>query len=163
MLIQNCAIIGNCDVTYSTYHPLFQFELIYLIQSRYNYRISEVLNLSLESLQNDFNVCVRLSKCQEYSYIRDVEIYPQLLELFTITHNNSFTVTYKNYYHYLKRVHPEILIKTAGKNSKVTHSFRYKNARALKSITSNKKIIKAKLHHQSVKSQDYYLKNKTSK
>lgn len=151
------AVVGNCSVSCSGLIPVHQFETIFLLQSRFSLRVSEVLRLSLSSLHEDFNICVKLSKCKEYIFIRDEECYIRLLSIFEKSENQTFTILYLDYYRYLKKYHPEIILKTKGKNFKVSHSFRYRNLKKAKEFIKDKQALKAKLHHQSVKSQEYYV------
>lgn len=153
-------VLNGLVCNHEEYEPLGQLNTILLIQKRYSFRISEILNLNLESLNDDFTIHVKLSKCTEYTVIRDIEVFELLQKIFSHNFNNSFTVTYKNYYNYLKKYHNELLIKSKTNNAKVTHSFRYRKAQMLKDQNKNEKIIKAELHHQSIKSQKYYLKQK---
>jgi hypothetical protein len=154
------SIFSGIVANYTDYDILGQLNTVLLIQQRYSYRISEVLNLDITSLADDFNIQVKLSKCEEYSIIRDEEIYNKLQIIFSHTPKKTFTITYKNYYYFLNKYHNGLVIKSKTHNNKVTHSFRYRKAEKIKQQSNNKKIIKASLHHQSVKSQDYYLNSK---
>lgn len=153
-------VVSGLFAHHTEYDTLGQLNTVLLIQKRYTFRISEVLNLNIESLSDDFNIHVKLSKCNEYSVIRDEEIHSLLKSIFNHNYNNSFTITYKNYYNYLLKYHNGLIIKSNTDNNKVTHSFRYRKAQKLKASDKDPKIIKASLHHQSVKSQKYYLKLK---
>lgn len=152
------AIIGKSLVTFPAGSLIHQFETVFLFQKRYNFRVSEILRLSKKSLYDDFQIILKLSKCDEYEFIRDEELWKGLFKIFSLNNSETFTINYKDYYRYLKRVHPDVIIKNLGKSNKVTHSFRYHSAKKLKEFNQNKKVLKAKLHHQSIKSQDYYLK-----
>lgn len=157
------AVIGNSFVTFPPGSLIDQLETVFLFQSRYAFRTAEILRLSKSSLHDDFNICVKLAKCDEYTFIRDEELYNKLYSIFSVNNFESFSITYKDYYRYISKYHKEVIIKNLGRNNKVTHSFRYKSAKKLKELTNDKKIIKAKLHHQSIKSQDYYLRNPRKK
>jgi len=151
-------IFGTTIEHHSEYSPLGQMNTILLIQERYNFRISEVLRLSSNCLMPDFNISVKLSKCTAYSIIRDEEIWNLLSEIFAHNINKSFTIPYKSYYWYLSHYHSNLIIRKKNGNNKVSHSFRYKKAQQLQSNDAPEMLIKAQLHHQSKKSQKYYLK-----
>ncbi len=152
------SIIGKSSVKYPAGSLVHQLETVFLFQKRYNFRTSEILRLSKKCLYDDFQIILKLSKCDEYEFIRDEELWNALSKIFSLNNCETFTINYKDYYRYLNRFHPEVVIKNLGKSNKVTHSFRYVSAKKLKEFTQNKKVLKAKLHHQSIKSQDYYLK-----
>lgn len=151
------SILGNTSICYSLNSSIAQFELIRKIQNRYSFRISEVLRLNSECLFDDFKIAFQLSKCNDYAIVRDDEIYQELKIIFNKSYNKSFDVSYLSYYNYLIKYFPKLVIRLAGKNNKVTHSFRYRNSRNLFSQIENKKIIQSLLHHKSVNSQTYYL------
>lgn len=153
-------ILGNVSVYHSAYDEIGQLNIIHLLLKRYNFRISEILRLNIDSLYTDKNICVKLSKSKDYIFVRDAEIHDLLSVLFKNTHNHSFTVIYKDVHYFLNRYFSNEIISDGKKNRKVTHAYRYYNARNIKSITDNKQIIKASLRHKSIKSQEYYLKTK---
>jgi hypothetical protein len=154
------SILGNVNIQHNAYSRLAQFELIFKIQSHYNFRTIEILRLNNSSLYPDDNILIKLAKCEEFEFIRDAEIWNELNTVFTHTENHCFEVSYKEYYSYFCRFKKHHIIKGHTKTRKVTHSFRYVRAKLLKARTDDKKIIKAGLHHQSIKSQEYYLKSK---
>ena len=57
-------------------------ELIMKIQERYSFRISEILRLNIESLFEDFKILIKLSKTNDFIFIRDIEIYNELKKFF---------------------------------------------------------------------------------
>jgi len=156
---QNIAIFGKCHVALDTGSLPHQLETILLIQKRYAFRISEILKLDINSLHPDYNICIKLSKCNDFCFIRDPEYYDLLQVIFKCTRNKAFEVSYKEYYYFLKRYHPDEVLYYSGKNDKVTHSFRHLAVKELKRITKDKKIIQAKLRHKSISSQEYYSKS----
>ena len=154
------SILGNCNIQHAETSLVAQLEIIHLIQLRYAFRISEVLNLNNSSLHDDFNVCVKLSKCSDFFFFRDEEIWCNLSTIFSSTENHSFTASYKEYYNYLRKYFPHETIKSLSKNNRVTHAYRYSRLKRLKASTSNPKVFQANLRHKSVRSQEAYLKLK---
>ena len=133
-------------------------ELIMKIQERYSFRISEILRLNIESLFEDFKILIKLSKTNDFIFIRDIEIYTQLEKFFNLTPTKKLEISYKEYYYFLLKYHPEKIIHVENHSKKVTHSFRYRNIRNIQKVNPNPKVLKAVLHHKSVKSQEYYLR-----
>ena len=91
-------------------------------------------------------------------FIRDIEIYTQLEKFFNLTPTKKLEISYKEYYYFLLKYHPEKIIHVENHSKKVTHSFRYRNIRNIQKVNPNPKVLKAVLHHKSVKSQEYYLR-----
>ena len=139
--------------------PLEVETIVYLLKN-YSFRISECLRIERKDLLPNFQISVKLSKCKDYQIIRDEKLYNTLLFIFSRNNINKFVATYKDVYYYIKKNIPEYSSIPFGKNTAVTHMFRYINSRKVKHLRDNPKITQAVLHHQSKESQKYYLKEK---
>jgi len=137
---------------------LYELNLILKLLQVYNFRISEILRLNLCHLLKPDKVIVKLSKCKDYFILRDKTIHDALFSVFTTNQSETWTVSYKRIYAYIKRNSPEFVMSGGKHNQRVTHSFRYKTAKELKEKFNDDRIIKAGLNHQSLSSQKYYLK-----
>lgn len=135
-----------------------EFELIFLILKTWNFRISEVLSLNIDSLVSPNKIIVKLSKCKDYFVISDDTLYNFLLELFTTNSCNKFCVEYDEFYRWFLKNKSEYVLDFNQKYKKVTHSFRYTAANNFKQNLKSKSQIQALLRHKSHKTQRYYLK-----
>jgi hypothetical protein len=133
-----------------------EFELIFYLLSTYHFRICEVLSLSISSLVGPHMIIVKLAKCKEYYVIYDYQLFVVLMKLFRENPYNKFSVTYKQFYEWMKSEKPSYCIFTNTGYSHITHSFRYKHTELLQSALKNDYQIKALLRHNSLKSQKYY-------
>jgi hypothetical protein len=147
------------DLRSFNYNREIEFLTIYKLLKDFNFRIGEVLKLDVNCLIHPNTIIVKIEKSKEY-YVFIHEGYYYLLNLiFKNNYNLSFSVTYQEFYRWIKKHHETDIISEANKNSKVTHSFRYKNALNFVNKKMNEKQIQALLKHSSKKSQKYYIKN----
>lgn len=135
-----------------------QFDLIYYLLDRFNFRISEILNLNINSFVAPKHIIFKLSKSKNYFVVSDKDLYSVMFRIFSDLPNHKFSVNYLSVYHWILKKHPESVICSAKKNNKVTHAFRYKNAELFSNCERSEEEIKALLKHNSVKSQKYYIK-----
>lgn len=138
-----------------------EFEIIYFMLKNYNFRISEILNLSIASLIPSNTIIVKLSKSSDYYVFHDEGIYNCLFYIFDRNYENKFSLTYDEFKRWFIKHHSQDIITGLGKNAKITHAFRYKNAAIFDNCLKNEKEIQALLRHKSKKTQKYYLKKKT--
>ena len=140
-----------------------EIEIIHYLLQTYNLRISEVLSIDNKSFISDKFVYIAGKKGSRDYVIRDVVTIQLLTNCLKMNFPNVFTVNYKTIWHYFKRHYSNDIIYLKDHNSKVTHSFRYKNAQLTLNYTQNPRVIQTVLHHNSLKSQTYYIrKEKTN-
>lgn len=135
-----------------------EYLIIYHLQNNFQFRISEILRLNSDCLIHNYKIVLTISKSNEKFILRDEFIYNVLQEIFSFNSNGSFSVNYHRYSRWLKRKHRSDIYILKGRNNKITHAFRYTEAQRLKAIKQDEKTIKAGLHHNSVRSQSYYLR-----
>lgn len=138
-----------------------EFELIFYMLTQYNFRISEVLRLTHNSLVGPSTIIVKLSKCKDYYVFHDLYLYELLDEIFNKNAFGKFSVDYMSFYRWIKTEKPSFVIYNGSRNAHVTHASRYANAQRFADGCRNEKEIQALLRHKSSKTQKYYLKPKS--
>lgn len=132
-------------------------QLVTLILSRYNCRISEILSAKWTNFFPDRFLILEGKKHSQNVIIRDLDIL-QLVSSIPKTDDIRIfpNISYRTMHHHIKSHFGHLFkkIKTR-KNEKVTHAFRYLNVSGI----DNDGFIKDILHHNSRKSGKYY-KNK---
>lgn len=136
-------------------HLLGQYYFVALIQFKGGCRISEVLSIRYCDILLPDRVLIRGKKGSR-SKIVSVPEAAQLLQKcaalkFDPFRNMNRFTAYRNY-----KKAGIMLYNETGKKAKVTHAFRHKLVDDLRSITSDKEIIKDSIGHNSVKSQSHY-------
>ena len=129
-------------------------KIIIEILSVENARISEILDATWNNFFPDKFLILKGKKKSEDIIVRDRIILRHIQQLPRLHNSLIFYPTkYDRMYRMIKRDFSHIFIKFKGKkNFKVTHGFRYQNAR----ITSDQNANKNILHHKSIKTQEYY-------
>ena len=135
-----------------------EFKTVYSLLENYGFRISEILNLSLESLVEPNKIIIKLAKCKDYFVFSDTEKFKILKFIFSQNFDNKFSINYFEFYRWFVKYHSNDIIAEVGKNAKITHSFRYRQAQNFKDCLKNEKQIQALLRHKSKTTQKYYLK-----
>lgn len=132
-------------------------ELVILLLSVYNCRVSEILSCKRSDLFVDRFLIIRAKKHSQDYVVRDREILKSISKLPKIDSELIFfPLTYQVIYNYIKRNYSHLFDKTINKkNEKITHYFRYKNAEYL-NTTDDVQLL---LHHKSNSSAKYYNKN----
>lgn len=130
-------------------------KIILEILSIYNCRISEILSASLNNYYPDKFLILKGKKRSADIIITDRKILKDISQLNNFVNDLIFyPVTYKQIYDIVKKNYSHLFLKfKKKKNHKVTHGFRFLNICNVK----DKDSIKTILHHNSKKSQDYYI------
>lgn len=133
---------------------LHSYDLIVLILSVYNCRISEILSAKWQNFYPDKFLILTGTKKSSNIIIRDRAVLKSISALPKIDPIKIFPfISYYNIYHHIRKNYSHLLfnIKTK-KNKKITHAFRYSNVSQL----TDDNIIRDVLHHRSVKSGKFY-------
>lgn len=139
-----------------------EYELIYYLLSVYAFRISEILSMNSSSLVPPNTIIVKLKKCPDYYVFHDKILFGELKFIFDGNFENRFSINYKEIYRWIIKNKSQDILIEGRKRAAVTHSYRYRQARAMKHSLKNEKQIKALLRHRSIKTQNYYLSQKSS-
>lgn len=137
-----------------------ELECIYYLLKNYQFRISEIMNLSLVNLLHNYKIKVIISKTKDVQIIRDDFLFPLLHKIFSDNKSGTFSVNYYNVLRFIKKNYSNEIIRIKNKRRKITHSYRYREAQTLKDNKQDQKTIASSLRHHSFKSQEYYLDNK---
>ena len=134
-----------------------QEKVILLILSIYNCRISEVLESNWNLFFPGKLLVIKAKKNSNDIVIRDRDILKMIENLPRRHHELIFYgINYYAIYMRIKKDYSHLFeMFRSKKNRKVTHGFRYLNARLTDDIEATKTI----LHHKSKKSQRFYKKN----
>jgi hypothetical protein len=135
-----------------------QHQIIQYFLSNYGFRISEILNITKESLLKNFKIQITISKTKENIIIRDKYIWLWLSDFYKNSNTNKFTTKYHLYFRWQRLTFPNDKTSPRPKNRAVTHFYRVKIANDLKDETNNENLIKNALNHKSKRTQQYYLK-----
>lgn len=130
------------------------YELISDIVIEYNCRANEILRAKWKNFYPDQFLILEGSKSSQPVIIRDKILLEKISKVPRVDEKFIFGfITYNCFYHYFKRYKSHLFpaIKNR-KNKAITHAPRYY---AIREITDDK-IIKTILHHNSIKSQQYY-------
>ena len=134
-----------------------EFSIILYMLSKFTLRISEILRLEFSQIVEPDLIIIRIAKTNEPYFIYDTDLINNIKSLPYGKRDKVFLTSYKRVYNFiLKNYSPEV-IRTPNHNRKVTHSYRYKNARRLHQLFKNQDYNKTLLHHKSKESQKYYL------
>lgn len=129
--------------------------ILYLLDE-FSLRISEVLRITPDNIVEKKFIFIKISKSNHYIEINNSFIANQLLEFFNKLPLRAFSVNYQDVYRYINKNRKDLIIRSKGKNRKITHSFRYIKASKMKYLSDYHKKLQASLHHKSIKSQEYY-------
>lgn len=130
-------------------------KIIVEILTIYNCRISEVLSANWKNFFPDRFLVLKGKKKSDDIIIHDRIILSKIKNLHPLDPELIFyPTTYKRMHRLVKLQFGHLFASLKeGKNNKVTHAFRYLNARLLEDPES----IRTLLHHKSKKSQNYYI------
>jgi integrase len=129
------------------------------LQLLYGLRVSEVLSIHGGVISFDGTIKIRVSKSDGYVFVRDdvfIDFWVGKVR------NLGLNISYINRF-YLYRLYKRkgfYILKSDNVNNSVTHSLRQLRASLIENQFNDKESVKAVLNHRSIKSSQYYGKNR---
>jgi len=136
-----------------------EISIIMYILSHFNLRICEILRLTNSDVMQPSTIRVRIAKSKQTYIINDDYLCFLIAQLKRSLEQPLFTISYSRLYRYILLHYPSAVLRGISKNRKVTHSFRYVNAKKVNDYFKDVATTRTQLHHSSNSAQSYYLRN----